>query len=66
MMLTVVETLLFQKQWPLLDGGRKRQVAAFIASDPDAGVIVEQVARGMRAETRSSRLAKLIEACAVG
>jgi hypothetical protein len=48
MMLTVVETLLFQKQWPLYWTEDERgEFAAFIASDPDAGVVIKQ-SGGMR------------------
>lgn len=40
-MLTVVETLLFQKQWPLYWTEEERgEFAAFIAERPDAGDVV--------------------------
>src|SRR5690349_16552359 len=40
-MLTVVETLLFQKQWPLYWTEEERgEFAAFIAARPDAGDVV--------------------------
>ena len=40
-MLTVVETLLFQRQWPLYWTEEERgQFAAFIARDPLVGVVV--------------------------
>ena len=40
-MLTVVETLLFQRQWPLYWTEEDRgQFAAFIARDPLVGVVV--------------------------
>ena len=40
-MLTVVETLLFQKQWPLYWTEEERgEFAAYIAANPDAGVVV--------------------------
>ena len=40
-MLTVVETLLFQRQWPLYWTEEERgEFAAFIAEDPTAGVVV--------------------------
>jgi len=41
-MLTVVETLLFQKQWPLYWTEDERgEFAAFIAAAPHSGVIVK-------------------------
>jgi hypothetical protein len=47
-MLTVVETLLFQKQWPMYWTEDERgEFATFIASDPDAGVVIKQ-SGGMR------------------
>ena len=40
-MLTVVETLLFQRQWPLYWTEEERgEFAVFIAEDPMAGVVV--------------------------
>lgn len=40
-MLTVVETLLFQKQWPLYWTEEERgEFAAYIAGRPDAGDVV--------------------------
>lgn len=40
-MLTVVETLLFQKQWPLYWSEEERgEFAAFIAERPEAGDVV--------------------------
>jgi hypothetical protein len=40
-MLTVVETLLFQRQWPhYWDEDERAEFAAFIANDPLAGVVV--------------------------
>ncbi len=40
-MLTVIETLLFQRQWPLYWSEEERgEFAAFIAKDPFAGVVV--------------------------
>jgi hypothetical protein len=40
-MLTVVETLLFQKQWPMYWTEEERgEFAAFIANSPDAGDVV--------------------------
>ena len=40
-MLTVVETLLFQRLWPLYWTEEERgEFAAFIAEDPTAGVVV--------------------------
>ena len=40
-MLTVVETLLFQRQWPnYWEEDERAEFAAFIASDPLAGVVV--------------------------
>lgn len=40
-MLTVVETLLFQKQWPLYWTEKERGVfAAYIAENPEAGDVV--------------------------
>lgn len=40
-MLTVVETLLFQKQWPLYWTEEERgEFAAFIAASPEAGAVV--------------------------
>ena len=40
-MLTVVETLLFQKQWPLYWTEEERgEFAAYIAESPDAGDVV--------------------------
>ena len=40
-MLTVVETLLFQRQWPLYWTEEERgEFAAFIATDPLVGVVV--------------------------
>jgi hypothetical protein len=40
-MLTVVETLLFQKQWPLYWTEEERgEFAAYIAESPDAGDLV--------------------------
>ena len=40
-MLTVVETLLFQRQWPLYWTEEERgQFAAFIARDPLVGVVI--------------------------
>ena len=40
-MLTVVETLLFQKQWPLYWTEEERgEFAAFVAKSPDAGDVV--------------------------
>ena len=42
-MLTVVETLLFQKQWPLYWSEEERDAfAAYIAAHPDAGDIVPE------------------------
>ena len=42
-MLTVVETLLFQKQWPLYWSEEQRGVfAAYIAEYPDAGDVVPE------------------------
>jgi mRNA-degrading endonuclease RelE of RelBE toxin-antitoxin system len=42
-MLTVVETLLFQKQWPLYWSEDERaEFAVFIAEYPDAGVVVPE------------------------
>lgn len=39
--LTVIETLLFQKQWPLYWTEEERgEFAAYIADDPDAGDVV--------------------------
>jgi len=47
-MLTVVETLLFQKQWPMYWTEDERgEFATFIASSPDAGVVVKD-SGGMR------------------
>lgn len=47
-MLTVVETLLFRKQWPMYWTEDERgEFAAFIASDPDAGVVIRD-SGGMR------------------
>ena len=41
MMLTVVETPLFQKQWPHYWNEKERgEFAAFIAEHPDAGAVV--------------------------
>ena len=40
-MLTVVETLLFQRQWPLYwEEEERAEFASFIANDPLAGVVV--------------------------
>jgi hypothetical protein len=40
-MFTVVETALFQKQWPLYWSEDERgEFAAFIATNPEAGVVV--------------------------
>jgi hypothetical protein len=40
-MFTVVETALFQKQWPLYWSEDERgEFAAFIAANPEAGVVV--------------------------
>ena len=39
-MLTVVETLLFQKQWPLYWSEEERGEFAFIAERPEAGDVV--------------------------
>ncbi len=40
-MFTVVETTLFQKQWPLYWSEEERgEFAAFLAANPDAGVVV--------------------------
>jgi hypothetical protein len=40
-MLTVVETLLFQRQWPLYwEEEERAEFAVFIANDPLAGVVV--------------------------
>ena len=42
-MLTVVETLLFQKQWPLYWSEEQRgEFAAYIAEYPDAGDVVPE------------------------
>jgi hypothetical protein len=42
-MLTVVETLLFQKQWPLYWSEEERSAfAVFIAAQPDAGDVVPE------------------------
>ena len=42
-MFTVVETLLFQRQWPLYWSEEERGAfAAFIAQNPDAGDVVPQ------------------------
>lgn len=42
-MLTVVETLLFQKQWPLYWSEEERGAfAAYIASSPDTGDVVPE------------------------
>ena len=42
-MLTVVETLLFQKQWPLYWSEEERgALAAYIAEYPDAGDVVPE------------------------
>jgi hypothetical protein len=42
-MLTVVETLLFQKQWPMYWTEQERgEFAAYIAESPDAGVVVPE------------------------
>ncbi|WP_395669804.1 type II toxin-antitoxin system RelE/ParE family toxin [Rhodoferax sp.] len=42
-MLTVVETLLFQKQWPMYWTEEERaEFAAYIAESPDAGVVVPE------------------------
>jgi hypothetical protein len=42
-MLTVVETLLFQKQWPLYWEEEERgEFAAYIASHPNAGDVVPE------------------------
>jgi hypothetical protein len=42
-MLTVVETLLFQKQWPLYWTEEERgEFAAYIAVSPDAGAVVPE------------------------
>jgi hypothetical protein len=42
-MLTVVETLLFQKQWPLYWTEEERgEFAAYIAEFPDAGAVVPE------------------------
>lgn len=42
-MLTVVETLLFQKQWPLYWTEEERGgFAAYIAESPDAGAVVPE------------------------
>lgn len=41
-MFTVVETALFQKQWPLYWTEEERgEFAAFLAAAPDAGVVVK-------------------------
>lgn len=42
-MLTVVETFLFQKQWPLYWTEEERgEFAAYIAESPDAGAVVPE------------------------
>lgn len=42
-MLTVVETLLFQKQWPFYWTEKERgEFAAYIAESPDAGDVVPE------------------------
>ena len=42
-MLTVVETLLFQKQWPMYWTEEERgEFAAYIAESPDAGDVVPE------------------------
>ena len=42
-MLTVVETLLFQKQWPMYWTEEERgEFAAYIAESPDAGAVVPE------------------------
>ena len=42
-MLTVIETLLFQKQWPLYWTEEERgEFAAYIAESPDAGDVVPE------------------------
>lgn len=42
-MLTVVETLLFQKQWPIYWTEEERgEFAAYIAESPDAGDVVPE------------------------
>lgn len=42
-MLTIVETLLFQRQWPLYWTEEERgDFAAFIAQNPEAGDVVQQ------------------------
>ena len=42
-MLTVVETLLFQKQWPQYWTEDERgEFAAFIAASPESGVVVKE------------------------
>jgi hypothetical protein len=42
-MLTVVETLLFQKQWPLYwDEEERGEFASYIAAHPDAGDVVPE------------------------
>jgi hypothetical protein len=47
-MLTVVETLLFQKQWPMYWTEDERgEFAAFLAGSPEAGVVVKE-SGGMR------------------
>jgi hypothetical protein len=41
-MLTVVETVLFQKQWPLYwEEDERGEFAAFLASTPHAGAVVK-------------------------
>jgi hypothetical protein len=42
-MLTVVETPLFQRQWPLYWSEEERaEFAVFLAADPEAGVVVPE------------------------
>ena len=42
-MFTVVETLLFQKQWPLYwEEDERAEFAAFIAANPEAGSVVRE------------------------
>lgn len=46
-MFTVVETLLFQKQWPLYWSEEERgEFAAYIAEFPEAGDVVPRSGRG--------------------
>ena len=49
-MFTVVETLLFQRQWPhYRDEDERAEFSAFIANDPLAGVVVRD-SGGIRKE----------------